>query len=96
MWGSWIPQEVGLRRSTGHSRHRLYLKSFTSSEQKCLMQTCEEVSSSQLEECRHVQISFVELGKDDSGLSCGAYFFPSAFKNLFMEWICFLVQLKKF
>lgn len=60
------------------------------------MQTCEEVSSPRLEECRHVQISFDELGKNDSGLGCGAYFFPSAFKNLFMKWIYFLLQLKKF
>lgn len=75
MWGSWVPQEAGLRRSTRHSRHRLYLKSFTSSEQKCLTQTSEEMSSSPLEECRHVQISFNELGKDDSGFCHGAHSF---------------------
>lgn len=49
------------------------------------MQTCEEMSSSRLEECRHIQISLDELGKDDSGFGRGAHFFPSAFKNLLIK-----------
>lgn len=49
------------------------------------MQTCEEMSSFWLEECRHVQISFNELGKDDSGLGSGAYFLSINIQELIRE-----------